>query len=222
MVNHGWSAGMTIIGKVSKTAKVAILGAGLLMAAPVAANAVVYSVNFQGATMTVTPIDATHFTFQIQGSNALTGDWAGASYLGAFAFSTATVGATAATATLIDPATGQVTQSIPGGLNAGGCDGAGAFFCFNLSPNVAVAPNLLFNVTATAGTFSFAPGGPDLKIDWTTSATDDTHVGSLYSAQIPVGTPPVPEPATWAMMIVGFGLVGAGLRMRRKQALLAA
>ena len=27
---------------------------------------------------------------------------------------------------------------------------------------------------------------------------------------------PVPEPATWAMMIAGFGLVGAGLRRRRR------
>ena len=32
-----------------------------------------------------------------------------------------------------------------------------------------------------------------------------------------IGTPmtPVPEPATWAMMIAGFGLVGAALRRRR-------
>ena len=28
---------------------------------------------------------------------------------------------------------------------------------------------------------------------------------------------PVPEPATWAMMLMGFGLVGFGLRNRRKQ-----
>ncbi|WP_380874318.1 hypothetical protein ACFB49_47180 [Sphingomonas sp. DBB INV C78] len=29
---------------------------------------------------------------------------------------------------------------------------------------------------------------------------------------------PVPEPATWAMMLAGFGLVGAGLRSRRREA----
>jgi hypothetical protein len=29
-----------------------------------------------------------------------------------------------------------------------------------------------------------------------------------------VQTPSVPEPATWAMMIIGFGLVGAGMRRR--------
>ena len=28
----------------------------------------------------------------------------------------------------------------------------------------------------------------------------------------------VPEPSTWAMMIIGFGMVGFGLRSRRKQA----
>jgi hypothetical protein len=28
---------------------------------------------------------------------------------------------------------------------------------------------------------------------------------------------PVPEPATWAMMILGMGMVGAGLRLRRRQ-----
>ncbi|MFN7176681.1 MAG: PEPxxWA-CTERM sorting domain-containing protein [Thermaurantiacus sp.] len=29
------------------------------------------------------------------------------------------------------------------------------------------------------------------------------------------GAPPIPEPATWAMLIAGFGLVGAALRRRR-------
>lgn len=31
-----------------------------------------------------------------------------------------------------------------------------------------------------------------------------------------IGLPAVPEPATWAMMITGFGLVGAGLRRQRR------
>jgi PEP-CTERM motif len=34
------------------------------------------------------------------------------------------------------------------------------------------------------------------------------------------GTPGVPEPASWALMIAGFGLVGAAMR-RRKLALTA-
>jgi hypothetical protein len=35
-------------------------------------------------------------------------------------------------------------------------------------------------------------------------------------------TPGVPEPATWAMMILGMGMVGAGMRMRRRFAATAA
>lgn len=31
-----------------------------------------------------------------------------------------------------------------------------------------------------------------------------------------VGVPAVPEPSAWAMLIVGFGLIGAGLRLRRR------
>lgn len=35
-----------------------------------------------------------------------------------------------------------------------------------------------------------------------------------WTASFPVVKPPVPEPATWAMMIVGFGVVGGALRRR--------
>jgi hypothetical protein len=36
-----------------------------------------------------------------------------------------------------------------------------------------------------------------------------------------VSVPAVPEPATWAMMILGMGMVGMGLRMRRRGAVTA-
>ncbi|RIK47675.1 MAG: hypothetical protein DCC57_14050, partial [Chloroflexi bacterium] len=29
--------------------------------------------------------------------------------------------------------------------------------------------------------------------------------------------PTVPEPATWAMMILGFGVIGAAIRRQRRQ-----
>ena len=35
-----------------------------------------------------------------------------------------------------------------------------------------------------------------------------------WTASFPVDTPAVPEPATWALMIVGFGFVGGALRRR--------
>jgi hypothetical protein len=36
-----------------------------------------------------------------------------------------------------------------------------------------------------------------------------------------VNTPPVPEPATWAMMLVGFGATGVAMRRRRRKTTIA-
>ncbi len=78
--------------------------------------------------------------------------------------------------------------------------------------------SLAYNPTATSITLSgftvryqgIYADGPDLFF------RDDSASG--------VGTPniPLPEPATWAMMITGFGLTGAALRRRRSVARLAA
>jgi hypothetical protein len=42
-------------------------------------------------------------------------------------------------------------------------------------------------------------------------ARNDAHSGTA-----PLGASAVPEPAAWAMMVAGFGLVGAGLRRRTR------
>lgn len=42
-----------------------------------------------------------------------------------------------------------------------------------------------------------------------------TGVGSVSGR---TATAPVPEPATWALMLLGFGFIGAALRRRRQQA----
>jgi len=44
------------------------------------------------------------------------------------------------------------------------------------------------------------------------TATGATSIGSSISFSAPA----VPEPATWGLMLVGFGVVGAGLRSRRR------
>lgn len=43
-----------------------------------------------------------------------------------------------------------------------------------------------------------------------------TQPESIINAVCTAGCGAVPEPASWAMLIVGFGMVGAGLRQRRK------
>jgi hypothetical protein len=60
----------------------------------------------------------------------------------------------------------------------------------------------------------------------------NNDAGYIFSADIIGGkitgavgngaTPGVPEPATWAMMILGMGMVGAGMRMRRRPVLATA
>ncbi len=47
----------------------------------------------------------------------------------------------------------------------------------------------------------------------TGTATAGTAAFNAGSLSVPNGA--VPEPATWAMMVIGFGAVGAGLRSRR-------
>lgn len=195
----------------------ACAAAALLVSASAANAATVYQTTFQGATFTVTQNSSTNLTFNIAGANALTGNWAGAQYLGAFSFKG--LGATALTATL---AGGGSTSAIAGGLAAGGCNGNGAgFACFDFTPNVAAnVSNLTFDINATSGVFNLAQGGPHLKILWSKNATKDQKVGDLFSQDIPFShntvSSAVPEPATWAMMIAGFGLAGAAIRRRRQ------
>lgn len=60
---------------------------------------------------------------------------------------------------------------------------------------------------ATADIASFSIGGPDTF--GVQSVTLGTPIGALAG---------VPEPATWAMMIAGFGMVGGAMRRRAKLA----
>lgn len=63
--------------------------------------------------------------------------------------------------------------------------------------------------TSGSGTFTFSTLDPDAKIHITNLVSQ--HSGLQLSG-------PVPEPATWAMMLAGFGLVGTAMRRRSVQA----
>jgi hypothetical protein len=47
---------------------------------------------------------------------------------------------------------------------------------------------------------------------------NDPLIDGVVFEQIAVGNPGVPEPATWAMMLGGFGLMGAAVRRRQRAA----
>lgn len=68
--------------------------------------------------------------------------------------------------------------------------------------------------------FSFLTGlGFDPNVNDTYSATLTSGGHSLTAyAQIGSGAPAVPEPASWAMMLIGFGALGFAMRAGRRQA----
>jgi len=61
-----------------------------------------------------------------------------------------------------------------------------------------------------AAGFSFSTGGGSLYVNW-------QGVQTFTGATVALGGA-VPEPASWALMLGGFGLVGGAMRSRRRQA----
>jgi hypothetical protein len=161
--------------------------AGLMACAGSAAYASpVYSASFQGATFDITQTGASTLTFEILSPTGLSGDWMGAGYLGAFDlkglgvdFSAPGVSATAK----YMPAGGPTILGIQAQLNSNTCNtgvGETASVCFNASPNIAYAHDMLFDITISGAALSFAATGPHLQTLWSSSSTDDNKVGSLY------------------------------------------
>jgi hypothetical protein len=65
------------------------------------------------------------------------------------------------------------------------------------------------------GAFSFDSFTATLLID--TLSSPVTLNGSGFQYALVSNAVAVPEPATWAMMLLGFGLLGAGMRSRRRR-----
>lgn len=156
-----------------------------------------------------------NFTLAISGINTASDTEGGRTNINAFALSDPAVG------TIVSGTSSGFTF-LTGGLNSTGCDGSGNFFCFD---NTAIPPTpttllsgpltFTFNVTAdTAGVWNDYTN-PDFKIDWV--GTQNNY--DLVSLPIPVNG--VPEPATWAMMLLGFAGVGMTMRRRRTGQVLA-
>lgn len=92
----------------------------------------------------------------------------------------------------------------------------------------------LFGITIIGAHWGNVPGAPQTKGQGNVSAfflfdfgtqggtisLDDTRGWSnavLYTTGNPPPPPSVPEPATWAMMLVGFGAAGTALRRSRRK-----
>lgn len=161
------------------------------------------------------------FTFTASGYNTASdlqgGVNAGRSGLEAFAFNQPSP-SSVVTGAVSTPAG---YSFVAGGLNSGGCNMAGNFFCFDdtATPNAPpLAPGTLtFNFTVTANQAGvWANYATDLKVNWVGSANNY----DLISQPIPVniGTPPkVPEPSSLA--ILGAGLLGLGIAFGFKKRL---
>ncbi len=108
--------------------------------------------------------------------------------------------------------------------------GAAALSSLGLNANFNASGHLeqLLPLTAIsgAGIFQFASFNPTLGFD-TVDAQGSLAVRSLMIAEYVAPPPPppptgtVPEPSTWALLILGFGTVGTLLRRRRDVARLA-
>jgi len=65
------------------------------------------------------------------------------------------------------------------------------------------------------GTFTVPTGATELYLGTADGYQWNNNVGAY---DVTLSGPAVPEPATWAMMLVGFGGLGAAMRSRRKLA----
>jgi hypothetical protein len=122
-------------------------------------------------------------------------------------------------------AVGFLTQS--GGLNANGCNGSGAFFCFNgtapSGPALAADSviNIPFSITLSSG--NFLSWDAHLKIDWEGSRRNNNYnnVSQSVGGISRIEAAPVPGPIVGAGL-PGLAFAGAGfiawLRRRRAKA----
>lgn len=184
--------------------------AAMSIASPAMAEAlVVEGISYELTQTSITDGGLTgNFILEISGINTASDTEGGRTGINAFAFNDAPT----AVSGLSDGFTFQL-----GGLNSTGCSGSGnGFFCFDNTSATFPAPltdslSLMFSVTSdTSGVW--LDWDPSFKIDWVGSKNNY----DLVSLPISVNTP-VPEPGTWAMMLMGFGAAGYAMRRSKRQ-----
>jgi hypothetical protein len=194
------------------TAQAATLGPDL------ATNGLTYNFSIIGGAL-----NSTSATFQVEitGINVVGTDAIlGRSGINAFAFTTANLPNISSGSTTLVGATFQ-----SGGLNSGGCNGNGGFFCFgntNVAGTPALASGTVIDIDFTLNliTGNFLAWDPAFKIDWNGSHNNY----SLVSETIPLGpngtpfsNPPGETPLPAAVWLFGSALGGGALLLRRRK-----
>ena len=88
------------------------------------------------------------------------------------------------------------------------------------APNARVGLNVLGNFTAKGALSSFTAGLADLTLSFTqtgglTQIGQQPAISGSFTFSSPSMVGGVPEPASWAMLIAGFGMTGAVMRRRK-------
>ena len=192
--------------KLRKLALLSAAAAGIAFGTPAIAN----SLTFQDVTFQTQALDSDTLQLSILNATNASGDWTGVTHLKAFEIKD--IG-TVTGANIVSGPAGTYTQTVDAGLAAtlgcttGGTNGA----CFSATSPLALTDSMVWTIDFV-GTLDFS--APHLKLQFLTGADATDKTGSLLSQAIPA----IPEPETYAMMLVGFSLLGFVAR-RRKQGL---
>lgn len=106
------------------------------------------------------------------------------------------------------------TGSASGGV--GGFGGVPAAAGFNAGTGN--APGTFFEIDGSRQTRAFVDNGSNPLIRQTNDGTPGQYLFQVRAGNVVVAPPSagaVPEPATWAMMVLSFGAIGGLLRRRR-------
>ena len=159
---------------------------------------------FQGVTFTTSSIDNV-LRLEIDAANP-TGDWSTATTLGMLGIKD--VGTFSSVSLTAAPPGGLSWTLNNNELSANGCvSGSGAKKICAFGPHLALTDNMVFEFTFAGGTQNFT--SPHLKVGMYEGNSTD-KVGSLVSMNIP----PIPEPATYGMLLAGLAMLGVVARKR--------
>ena len=109
------------------------------------------------------------------------------------------------------------TRLTNGTLNLTAISGSYNTYLFNTFITLPSGPLTFADIPATSsvtGNIGITYPNPYGGTGYFGTVTKLVRVGTVASFVAPFATL-LPEPATWAMMIAGFGLIGAGLRRRK-------